>query len=122
VAKRTAVLGRDRPELHRHPRGLVGFGFTYLLNFRRLPRLKNIGKARLYRPRPGEDTAWPQLDPVLSTKTIEWDLIAQQYDQTAPRLRPERLDRPRQMSQGMAHSPRHLGLRCGVREFPGRLT
>ncbi|MFF2328654.1 MULTISPECIES: Tn3 family transposase [unclassified Streptomyces] len=29
----------------------------------------------------GGDDNWPNLSPVLSTKTIDWDLIAQQYDQ-----------------------------------------
>ncbi|MFJ1578472.1 Tn3 family transposase [Streptomyces sp. NPDC088182] len=29
----------------------------------------------------GEDEKWPNLAPVLSTKTINWDLISQQYDQ-----------------------------------------
>ncbi|GGZ19590.1 Tn3 family transposase [Streptomyces nitrosporeus] len=36
---------------------------------------------KLYRPAAGEDENWPNLGPVLSTKTIDWDLIAQQYDQ-----------------------------------------
>jgi hypothetical protein len=46
-----------------------------------MPRLKNIGSAKLYRPAAGQDDNWPNLGPVLSTKTIDWDLIAQQYDQ-----------------------------------------
>ncbi|MET7300157.1 Tn3 family transposase [Embleya sp. NPDC005575] len=45
-----------------------------------LPRLKNIGSAKLYRPAAGEDEKWPTLAPVLSTRTIDWDLIRQQYD------------------------------------------
>ncbi|MFF5212189.1 Tn3 family transposase [Streptosporangium sp. NPDC000396] len=57
-----------------------------------VPRLKNIGSARLYRPGTGEDEAWPALEEVLSNKTIDWDLIARHYDQmikyaTALRLR-----------------------------------
>ncbi|AKZ60439.1 transposase [Streptomyces ambofaciens ATCC 23877] len=46
-----------------------------------MPRLKNIGSAKLYRPAAGENGNWPNLAPVLSTKTINWDLIRQQYDQ-----------------------------------------
>src|SRR2546429_3858591 len=64
-----------------HGASIVGFAFTYLLGFRLLPKLKNIGQARLYRPSPGEDDSWLELAPVLSTKTIDWELIAQQYDQ-----------------------------------------
>ncbi|MFI9809556.1 Tn3 family transposase [Streptomyces sp. NPDC052301] len=52
-----------------------------MLGFNLLPRLKNVGSARLYRPAAGEDEKWPNLAPVLSTKTIDWDLIRQQYDQ-----------------------------------------
>ncbi|MFE7541634.1 Tn3 family transposase [Streptomyces platensis] len=50
-----------------------------LLSFRLLPRLKNIGSIRLYRP---DDTppGWPALGPSL-TRPIRWDLIEQQYDQ-----------------------------------------
>ncbi len=72
-----------------HGASVVGFAFTELLGFRLLPRLKNIGSIRLYRP---DDTdAYGQLGDVL-TRPIRWELIAQQYDQmvkyaTALRLR-----------------------------------
>ena len=46
-----------------------------------MPRLKNIGSARLYTPAAGQDQAWPQLAAVLSDRTIDWELIARQYDQ-----------------------------------------
>lgn len=52
-----------------------------MLDFKLMPRLKNIGSAKLYRPAAGEDENWPAGGPVLSTKTIDWELIAQQYDQ-----------------------------------------
>lgn len=34
--------------------GVVGFAFTHLLGYRLLPRLKNIGSSRLYRPHEGQ--------------------------------------------------------------------
>jgi TnpA family transposase len=71
----------DRQYVDTHGASVVGFAFAHLLDFRLLPRLKNIGSARLYRPGVGEDDTWPQLTGVLSNKTIDWDLIAQQYDQ-----------------------------------------
>ncbi len=71
----------DRQYVDTHGASVIGFAFAHLLDFQLLPRLKNIGSARLYRPGIGEDDTWPQLAPVLSTKTIDWDLIAQQYDQ-----------------------------------------
>jgi TnpA family transposase len=71
----------DRQYTDTHGASIVGFAFAHMLDFKLMPRLKNIGSARLYRPGAGEDDNWPNLAPVLSTKTIDWDLIAQQYDQ-----------------------------------------
>ncbi len=71
----------DRQYVDTHGASVVGFAFAHLLDFRLLPRLKNIGSARLYRPGGGADDTWPKLTPVLSNKTIDWDLIAQQHDQ-----------------------------------------
>ncbi|MGB7981131.1 MAG: transposase [Candidatus Nanopelagicales bacterium] len=61
-----------------HGASVVGFAFTHLLGYRLLPRLKNIGGSRLYRPADG--ACYPGLEPVL-TRAINWDLITQQYDQ-----------------------------------------
>ncbi|MGW9641305.1 Tn3 family transposase [Streptomyces albidoflavus] len=71
----------DRQYTDTHGASIVGFAFAHMLDFKLMPRLKNIGSARLYRPAAGEDDNWPNLAPVLSTKTINWDLIRQQYDQ-----------------------------------------
>ncbi|MFE9913070.1 Tn3 family transposase [Streptomyces clavifer] len=62
-----------------HGVSVVGFAFTVLLNFRLLPRLKNIGSIRLYRP-DGSPPGWPALGASL-TRPIRWELIEQQYDQ-----------------------------------------
>jgi len=61
-----------------HGASIVGFAFTELLGFKLLPRLKNIGSIRLYRP--NDAAVYGELGPVL-TRPIRWDLIAQQYDQ-----------------------------------------
>jgi TnpA family transposase len=61
-----------------HGASVVGFAFTHLLGYRLLPRLKNVGAARLYRP--AEGASYPGLEPVL-TRAINWELITQQYDQ-----------------------------------------
>jgi TnpA family transposase len=64
-----------------HGASIVGFAFTELLNFKLMPRLKNIGSIRLYRPGETDDNSdWSALDDVL-TRPIRWELIAQQYDQ-----------------------------------------
>jgi TnpA family transposase len=68
----------DRNYVDTHGASVVGFAFADLLGFRLLPRLKNIGAARLYRPddQPGPD----RLAPVL-TRPVRWELIAQNHDQ-----------------------------------------
>lgn len=69
----------DTSYVDTHGASVVGFAFTELLGFRLLPRLKNIGSIRLYRP-DDAGAAYAQLGAVL-TRPIRWDLIAQEYDQ-----------------------------------------
>ena len=68
----------DRDYVDTHGASVVGFAFAYLLGFELLPRLKNIGAIRLYRP--DDQATFAQLGPVL-TRPIRWDLIGQNYDQ-----------------------------------------
>jgi TnpA family transposase len=70
-------LALELGDLHRTEH-LEHHPVTELLGFRLLPRLKNIGAIRLYRP--GDAGTWPGLGDVL-TRPIRWELIAQQYDQ-----------------------------------------
>jgi TnpA family transposase len=63
-----------------HGASVVGFAFTELLGFRLLPRLKNIGAIKLYSPDEPPST-WRQLEKVIVNRPIDWDRIAQQYDQ-----------------------------------------
>jgi TnpA family transposase len=77
----------DRQYTDTHGASIVGFAFAHILGFKLMPRLKNIDSARLYRPAAGEDDSWPNPAPVLSTKTINWDLIRRQYNQIVKYLR-----------------------------------
>ncbi len=61
-----------------HGQSEVAFAFCKLLGFELLPRLKAIHSQRLYRP--DKDASYPELAPVLS-RAINWELIAQQYDE-----------------------------------------
>jgi TnpA family transposase len=61
-----------------HGQSEVAFAFCRLLDFELLPRLKAIPTQRLYRP--DDSVLYPKLAPILS-RTINWELIAQQYDQ-----------------------------------------
>jgi TnpA family transposase len=71
----------DRNYVDTHGASLVAFAFSYLLGFNLLPRLKRIGAARLNRPGIGDGMSWPQLDPVMTTRCIDWELIGRHYDQ-----------------------------------------
>ena len=68
----------DRNYVDTHGASIVGFAFTYLLNFRLLPRLKNIGLQRLYHV--DDEPTYPHFADVC-TRPIRWELITQQYDQ-----------------------------------------
>lgn len=81
VLRHCTDMDVDRQYTDTHGASIAGFAFAHMLGFNLLPRLKNVGSARLYRPAAGEDEQWPRLGPVLSTKTIDWELIRQQYDQ-----------------------------------------
>jgi TnpA family transposase len=63
-----------------HGQSEVAFGFCHLLGFQLMPRLKNIGGQKLYRPQVGMADAYPNLQLIL-TRPINWDLITQQYEQ-----------------------------------------
>jgi len=62
-----------------HGQSEIAFGFTYVLGFQLLPRLKAIHRQKLYRPEVGDLDAYPRLRPVL-TRPIDWELIRQRYD------------------------------------------
>jgi TnpA family transposase len=69
----------DKNFVDTHGQSDVGFAFCYLLGFKLMPRLKNINTQKLYKPKLG--ISYPHLQPVLSQKPIDWDLIRQQYDE-----------------------------------------
>lgn len=70
----------DRNYVDTHGQSVVAFAFCHLLGFKLMPRFKNIGSQKLYRPEAGMNDEYPHLQPVLS-RPINWDLIRQQYDQ-----------------------------------------
>ncbi len=70
----------DRNYVDTHGQSVIAFAFSHLLGFKLMPRFKNIGAQKLYRPESGMNEKYPQLQSVLS-KPINWDLIRQQYEQ-----------------------------------------
>lgn len=63
-----------------HGQSEVAFAFCHLLGFQLMPRFKGIHRQKLYRPEVGQREAYPNLQPVL-TRSINWELIRQQYDE-----------------------------------------
>ena len=80
VLRHCTTMEVDRQYVDTHGQSHVAFAFCHLLGFRLLPRLKNIHKQKLHRPQAGEPDRFPNLQPVLR-RPIQWDLIAQQYDE-----------------------------------------
>lgn len=98
-----------------HGASVIGFAFTHLLGYQLMPRLKNIGAARLYLPTADLTGQLPRLATAL-TRPIRWDLIEAQYDPmiryaTALRLRTAEADQilRRFTRPGPAH-PTHAAL------------
>jgi TnpA family transposase len=82
VLRHCTEMAIDRQYVDSHGQSVVAFAFTKLLGFQLLPRLKRIGKQRLYRPDAGQPDAYVSLQPALS-RPIDWDLIRRQYDEMA---------------------------------------
>lgn len=78
VLRHCTEMTVERQYTDSHGQSEVAFAFCKLLGFELLPCLKAIHSQRLYRP--DNSVAYPNLAPVIS-RTIDWDLIAQQYDQ-----------------------------------------
>ncbi len=70
----------EKNYLDTHGQSEVAFAFCYLLGFDLMPRIKSIGRQKLYRPDINMNDAFPNLQPIL-TRPINWELIRQQYDQ-----------------------------------------
>ncbi len=63
-----------------HGQSTVGFGFSHLLHFDLLPRLKNLNKQKLYFSSAKDKNKYPNLTPILKD-TINWSIIRENYDE-----------------------------------------
>jgi TnpA family transposase len=77
VIRHCTGMAVDRQYVDSHGQSEVAFAFCRLLGFQLLPRLKNIGRQRLYRLAAGQPDAYPRLQHALS-RPIDWELIRQQ--------------------------------------------
>jgi TnpA family transposase len=80
VLRHCTSIEIDRNYVDTHGQSLVGFAFAYLLGFRLLPRFKTIGAQKLARV-DADTSELANLAPLLTSRPIDWELIAQQYDQ-----------------------------------------
>lgn len=63
-----------------HGQSEIAFAFCRLLGFELMPRIKRIGEKKLYLPFSEQRQDYPELKLIL-TRSINWELIRQQYDQ-----------------------------------------
>lgn len=70
----------QRQYVDTHGQSEVAFAFSYLLGFDLMPRLKRIGAQKLARVEAKDSEKYPNLKSILS-RSIDWELVAQQYDQ-----------------------------------------
>ncbi len=64
-----------------HGQSEVAFAFCRMFGFELMPRLKNIAIQKLSLVDPEDRTLYPHLEPILHLRSINWDIIRQNYDE-----------------------------------------
>jgi len=78
VLRHCTEMEVERQYVDSHGQSEVAFAFCRLLGFELMPRLKGIHRQRLYPPDPGQ--AYANIDLVMSSRSINWELVEQQLD------------------------------------------
>ena len=68
----------NRQYVDSHGQTTVAFAFCRLLGFELMPRLKDINRQKLYKTGAGQ--FFPNLEPVIATRAIDWELIEEWLD------------------------------------------
>jgi len=68
----------DRQYVDSHGQSAVAFAFCRLLGFDLMPRLKGISRQKLCKAEMGQD--FPNINPIMAAKAINWELIEEQLD------------------------------------------
>ena len=71
----------DRQFVDTHGQSIVGFAFCHLPGFELMPRFKGIALQKLVRAEPKAERACRHLEPLFAPRPINWELIAQHYDE-----------------------------------------
>jgi TnpA family transposase len=80
VLRHCTAMEVEKNYVDSHGQDEAAFAFCRLLGFRLLPRLKGIGRQKLYRPEAGDPQVYKHLQAVL-TRPIDWELIRTHYDE-----------------------------------------
>lgn len=78
VLRHCTEMNIEKNYVDSHGQSEVAFAFSYILNFKLLPRLKDIGSQKLYCCY--DTDTYHNLQEVL-TRPIKWELIREQYEQ-----------------------------------------
>jgi TnpA family transposase len=68
----------NRQYVDSHGQTTVAFAFCRLLGFELMPRLKDINRQKLYKA--GAEQLFPNLEPVIVARAIDWELIEEWLD------------------------------------------
>lgn len=78
VLRHCTEMDVDRQYVDSHGQSTVGFAFCRLLAFELMPRLKGISRQKLYRAETGQ--SFLNLDPIIASRAINWELIEEHLD------------------------------------------
>ena len=78
VLRHCTEMEIDRQYVDSHGQSAVAFAFCRLLGFELMPRLKGIGRQKLYKTIAGQSFA--NLDPVMALRPINWEMIEEHLD------------------------------------------
>jgi TnpA family transposase len=79
VLRHATDMNVEKDYVDSHGQNEAAFAFCHVLDFQLLPRLKGIGRQKLYRPEAGNSKAYANLQPILS-RPINWEIIGKHYD------------------------------------------
>jgi TnpA family transposase len=80
VLRHCTKMQVDRNYVDTHGQSEVAFAFCHLLGFQLMPRFKDLHKQKLSLPDKEDADNYPHLQLILQ-RAIDWELIAQQYDE-----------------------------------------
>lgn len=78
VLRHCTEMEVERQYVDSHGQSAVAFAFCRMLGFELMPRLKGISKQKLFKAEIGQ--SFPNLDPVMALRAINWELIEEQLD------------------------------------------